>query len=375
MTSPMLSNDMTATLQAALDAAAAARTAYTVPAGGHRLLATGLGYASNARIVMAGDLYNDHGPAVGTHYCLTNRTGGRVSNVTIIGAGGAFVGSASDPAGATRKGLGIVATDGFTVIGVTTAGPLTGFGMEIKNSSGGHVNGLTLRSGVNRPGADGLHFFGTCSRVTGSGIVVRSGDDALSFTAENHESTDALMERITLTTMTLDSAAFSCIKFFTSTTTGRATIRNVTLTGIKGRITEGPTGCPLMMQNNGVAQGCVIANVTIANADLDFGAATHDGPTAYLTDCRDVTLRNVTLRGRRNGQFLRAIRCTGLRVTGEVWDTIPGNSMTDLVQLEYCTDYDINLIVRSGSGARLGSLRVRNTGTDTSIRYIGMTGS
>ncbi|MGC9587563.1 UNVERIFIED_CONTAM: hypothetical protein PVV62_27295, partial [Salmonella enterica subsp. enterica serovar Rissen] len=112
----------------------------------------------------------------------------------------------------------------------------------------------------------------------------------------------------------------------------------------------------------------------IANADLDFGAATQDGPTAYLTDCRNVTLRNITLRGRRNGQFLRAVRCSGLRVTGEVWDTIPGNPMNDLVQLEYCSDYDINLIVRSASGARIGSLRVRNGGADSVIRYIGMTG-
>lgn len=182
------------------------------------------------------------------------------------------------------------------------------------------------------------------------------------------------MERITLTSMTLDSAAFSCIKFFTSTTTGKAIIRNVTLSGIKGRITQGPTGCPLMMQNNGVAQGCEIRDITIANADLDFGAATQDGPTAYLTDCRNVTLRNITLRGRRNGQFLRAVRCSGLRVTGEVWDTIPGNPMNDLVQLEYCSDYDINLIVRSASGARIGSLRVRNGGADSVIRYIGMTG-
>lgn len=375
MTTPMTPTDMTATLQAALDAAAAGRLAYTVPPGGHRLLATGLGYASNARIVMSGDLYNDHGPAVGTHYCLTNRSGKRLSNVTIVGAGGAFVGAASDPAGATRKGLGIVATDGFTVIGVRTAGPLTGFGMEIKNATGGHLNGLVLESGVAKQGADGLHFFGACSKVTGSSITVQSGDDALSFTSENQESTDALMERITLTTMTLNSAAFSCIKFYTSPTTGRATIRNVTLTGIKGRITKGPTGCPLMMQNNGVAQGCVIDRVTIANADLDFGAATQDGPTAYLTDCSNVTLRDVTLRGRRNGQFIRAIRCTGLRVTGEVWDTIPGNPMNDLVQLEQCGDYDINLVVRSASGARIGSLRVSNTGTDTMIRYIGMTGS
>ena len=371
----MAPTDMTETLQAGLDAAAKARRAYTIPAGGHRLLATGLGYASNARILIGGDLYNDHGPAVGTHYCLTNRSGERLSNVTIVGAGGAFAGSESDPAGATRKGLGIVATDGFTVIGVRTAGPLTGFGMEIKNATGGHLNGLRLLSGVNRPGADGLHFFGACARVSGSNITVSSGDDALSFTSENHESIDAVMERITLTSMTLDSAAFSCIKFFTSTMTGKAIIRGVTLSGIKGRITQGPTGCPLMMQNNGVAQGCEISGITIANADLDFGAATQDGPTAYMTDCRDVALRNVTLRGRRNGQFLRAIRCSGLRVTGEVWDTIPGSSMNDLVQLEYCSDYDINLIVRSASGARIGSLRVRNAGADSAIRYIAMTGA
>ena len=375
MTSPMNPADMTSTLQAALDAALAGGATYTLAAGGYRLSSTGLGYGSNAKIIMVGDLYNDHGPLVGTQYCLTNRTGKRLSNVTITGAGGAFTGAASDPAGATRKGLGIVATDGFTVIGVQTAGPLTGFGMEIKNSTGGHLNGLKLNSGVAKPGADGLHFFGACSRVTGSNIAVQSGDDALSFTSENSESTDALMERITLTTMTLNSAAFSCIKFYTSTTTGKATIRNINLTGIKGRITQGPNGCPLMMQNNGVAQGCVIDGVTIANADLDFGAATQDGPTAYLTDCSNVTLRNVTLRGRRNGQFLRAIRCTGLRVTGEVWDTIGGNSMTDLVQLEQCGNYDINLVVRSATGARIGSLRVSNAGKDTVTRYIGMTGS
>ncbi len=375
MTTPMAPTDMTATLQAALDAAAAAGTSYTIPLGGNRLSSTGLGYSSNAKIIMAGDLYNDHGPLVGTLYCLTNRSGRRLTNVTITGAGGSFVGAPSDPAGATRKGLGIVATDGFTVVGVQTAGPLTGFGMEVKNSTGGHLNGLQLNSGVNKPGADGLHFFGACARVTGSNITVQSGDDSLSFTSENQESTNALMERITLTTMTLNSDAFSCIKFYTSTTTGKATIRNITLTGINGRITQGPTGCPLMMQNDGVAQGCVIDTVTIANADLDFGAATQDGPTAYLTDCSNVTLRNVTLRGRRNGQFIRAVRCTGLRVTGEVWDTIAGNSMTDLVQLEHCGSYDINLVVRSAAGARIGSIRVANTGTDTVIRYIGVTGS
>ena len=183
------------------------------------------------------------------------------------------------------------------------------------------------------------------------------------------------MERFTLTTLTLNSAAFSCIKFYTSTTTGKATIRNISLSGIKGRITQGPNGCPLMMENDGYAQGCVIDGVTIANADLDFGAATQDGPTAYLTNCSNVTLRNVILRGRRNGQFLRAIGCTGLHVTGEVWDTIPGNSMTDLVQLEHCGNYDINLIVRSASGARIGSLQVSNAGKDTNTRYLGMTGS
>lgn len=374
MTSPMTAQDMTATLQAELDAATAARRTYTIPAGGNRLSSTGLGYGSNAKIVMKGDLYNDHGPLVGTLYCLTNRTKKRLSNVTITGSGGSFVGSASPALGATRKGLGIVSTDGFTVVGAQTAGPLTGFGMEIKNSTGGHINGLKLMSGAAVPGADGLHFFGACSKVSGSGIVVSSGDDALSFTSENDESTNALMEQITLTTLTLDSAAFSCIKFYTSTTTGKAIIRNVQLSGIKGRITQGPTGCPLMMENNGSAQGCLIENVTISNADLDFGAATQDGPTAYLTDCREVTLRNITLRGRRNGQFLRAVRCIGLTVTGEVWDTIPGNSMTDLVQLEQCGAYDIDLVVRSASGERIGSIRIANGGTDTIARYVGVTG-
>jgi hypothetical protein len=373
MTYTMGTSDSTATLQSAIDAASKSRKTYTLVAGGYRLVSTGLGYSSNATIVMVGDLYNDHAAAVGTQYCLTNRTGTRLANVTIRGSGGAFIGSASAPAGATRKGLGIVSTDGFIVIGARTGGPLTGFGMEIKNSSGGYLNGLKLYGGANIAGADGLHFFGACTKVTGSTISVSSGDDALSFTSENSESTNAIMERITLTGLTLNSAAFSCIKFYTSTTTGKATIRNISLTNIVGKITQGPTGCPLMMQNNGVAQGCVIDSVTITNADLDFGVATQDGPTAYLTDCTNIVLKNVKLRGRRNGQFLRAVRCIGLTVTGEVWETIAGNSMDDLVQLEQCGSYNINLVVRSASGAKIGTVQASNTGTDTKARYIAIT--
>lgn len=375
MPAPMSSVDATPTLQKMLDTGVAARKAVVVPAGGYRLSSTGLGYGDGAQIILQGDLYNDHGPMVGTLYCLTNRTAGRVSNVTIVGRGGAFVGSASAANGATRKGLGLVAVDGFDVSGVKTAGPLTGFGLEVKNSTRGVLRGLSLLSGVNRPGADGLHFFGACSRVAGSSIVVSSGDDALSFTSENSESTNALMERILLADLKLDSAGFSCIKFYTSTTTGRAVIRNIRLSRIKGRITQGPTGCPLMMQNDGVAQGCSIQDVVIDHADLDFGAATQDGPTAYLTDVSNVTLSNVTLRGRRNGQFVRAVRCNGLHVQGEVWETIPNPNMNDLVQLESCGAYSINLVVRNAAGTRIGSVVASNSGVDRVTKYIGLTGS
>src|SRR4051812_35994167 len=112
---PMNSADNTATLQAALDAAMKNGATYVLPAGGYRLASTGLGYSSNAEIVLKGDLYNDHGPLVGTHYCLTNRTGRRLANVTIVGQGGTIRGATSAPNGATRKGLGIVGTDGFSV--------------------------------------------------------------------------------------------------------------------------------------------------------------------------------------------------------------------------------------------------------------------
>lgn len=375
MTWPMTATDATASLQSLLDGAAAKRAAVVIPAGGHRLFSTGLGYASNAEIVLKGDLYNDHGPLVGTLYCLTNRTKGRLSNVTVVGQGGAFAGAESSPNGATRKGLGIVATDGFHVSGVQTRGPLNGFGMEVKNSTAGVLNGLTLMSGVNRPGADGLHFFGACSRVTGSRIVVSSGDDALSFTCENSESTNALMERISLSGLTLDSAAFSSIKFYTGPNTGKATIRNIRLAAIKGRITQGPTGCPLMMQNDGAAHGCVIDDVVISGCDLDFGAATQEGPTAYLTDITRVSLLKMVLRGRRNGQFLRAVRCKGLKLQGECWDTIGGSSMSDLVQLEQCGAYSIDLVIRSANGTRIGSVQASNPGTDAGTRYIGLTGT
>ena len=35
-------------------------------------------------------------------------------------------------------------------------------------------------------------------------------------------------------------------------------------------------------------------------ADLDFGAATRDGPCAYIVDASNITLTSLTLRGRRN---------------------------------------------------------------------------
>ena len=374
-TYPMPSADATAGLQALLDAAARSGKSFTLPAGGYRLASTGLGYSSNADIIMVGDLYNDHGPLVGTLYCLTNRTSGRLSNITVIGQGGAFIGSTSAANGATRKGLGIVATDGFKVSGVTTAGPLTGFGLEVKNSTSGTLANLTLDAGANMPGADGLHFFGAVSKVTGSNISVSSGDDACSFTCENSESINALMQRISLSGLTLNSDAFSCIKFFTSTATGRATITNVQLSNVKGAITQGPTGCPLMMENTGSVQGCVSSDATLTNCDLNFGAATQAGPTAYLTNVSNVTMTGMTLRGRRQGQFLRAVRCQGLSLTGEVWDTIPGSSPGDMIQLEECGDYNINVVVRSASGSRLGSIKTSNAKTDTVIRYIGINGA
>ena len=374
-TYPMPAADSTAALQAMLDAAAKSGQSFTLPAGGYRLSSTGLGYSNNANITLVGDLYNDHGPLVGTLYCLTNRTSGRLSNITINGQGGAFMGSSSAANGACRKGLGIVATDGFTVTGVQTAGPLTGFGFEVKNSTGGALKNLTLDSGLNMPGADGLHFFGAVQKVTGSNISVSSGDDACSFTCENSESTNALMQQISLTGLTLNSDAFSCIKFFTSATTGRATITNVQISNMKGTITQGPTGCPLMMENTGYQQGCVISDVTLTNCDLNFGAATQAGPTAYLTYINNLTLSGLTLRGRRQGQFLRAVKCQGLTLTGECWETIPGSSATDMIQLEECGDYNINVVVYSASGSRLGSIKTSNTKTDSNIRYIGLTGS
>jgi hypothetical protein len=371
---PMSSIDSTASLQTLLNAAASRGESFTLPAGGYRLYSTGLGYSSNANIIMIGDLYNDHGPLVGTLYCLTNRTNGRLSNVTVVGQGGAFVGGPSPANGATRKGLGIVATDGFTVTGVQTAGPLTGFGMEVKNSTSGALSNLTLNSGLNMPGADGLHFFGAVSKVSGSNISVSSGDDACSFTCENGESMNAVMERISLTGLTLNSDAFSCIKFYTSTTTGAATITNIQISNVTGRITQGPTGCPLMMENTGVGRGCVISNITLTNCDLNFGAATQAGPTAFLTYINNVTMTGMNLRGRRQGQFLRAIHCNGLTLTGTVWDTIPGSSPGDMIQLEECGNYNINVIVRSASGARIGSIVTSNARTDSGIRYIGVTG-
>ena len=372
MPSPISATDETAAIQAAMNAAYAAGKTYYLPAGGHRLTSTGLGYQSNSTTVLDGDLYNDHGPLVGTLHCLTNRSGQRLKNVTIQGRTGSFCGASTPTNGATRKGLGIVATDGFTVLGAQTAGPLNGFGMEIKNSTGGYVNKLRLFGGANVPGADGLHFFGACARVSGSDIQVSSGDDALSFTCENWESMNAVLEQVTLTGMTLNTAGFSCIKFYTGTQTGVSIIRNIRLSNIVGRITQGATGGPLIMRNDGVSKGCRIENITIDNADLDFGAATIAGPNAYLSDINQLSLTNIKLRGRRSGQFVRAVRCQGLTITGEAWETIPGSAANGMVQLEQCSSYNINLVIRSATGQRLGSVRASNTGTDTATRYLGI---
>ena len=369
MPSPIGATDATAAIQAAMNAAFAAGRTYNLPVGGHRLTSTGLGYQSNARIVLDGDLYNDHGPLVGTLHCLTNRTGQRVRNVTIRGGAGFICGASTPANGATRKGLGIVATDGFTVMGVQTHGPLTGFGFEVKNSTGGYLNKLRLFGGANIPGADGLHFFGGCSRVSGSDIQVSSGDDALSFTCENWESLNTIQERITLTGLTLDTAAFSCIKFYTGMQTGTSIIRNIRLSNITGRITQGPTGGPLIMRNDGAANGCRIENISIDNADLDCGVTSVGGASAFLTDLGKVTLNRLTLRGRMLGEFVRAERCTGLTITGEAWETVPGNRH-DLIQLKQCSDYNINLVIRSATGQRLGAVVARNSGTDAGTRYL-----
>ena len=45
-----------------------------------------------------------------------------------------------------------------------------------------------------------------------------------------------------------------------------------------------------------------------------------------------------------------------------------------MIQLEECGNYDINLVVRSANGKRLGSIVTSNAKTDAGIRYIGITG-
>ena len=106
-----------------------------------------------------------------------------------------------------------------------------------------------------------------------------------------------------------------------------------------------------MMENVGWAQGCSIDDITITNADLNFGAATQAGPTAYLTDVSNVTLSGVTLRGRRQGQFLRAVRCKGLFRPGRGLAHHSGLLHDRSGPAGGVQHHNISLVVRSASSA------------------------
>ena len=54
---------------------------------------------------------------------------------------------------------------------------------------------------------------------------------------------NAALQGVTLTGLTLNSDAFSCIKFYTSTTTGVSSISNINLSNITGRCILGRRRC------------------------------------------------------------------------------------------------------------------------------------
>ncbi len=369
-----VTDDVTA-LQTFLTAALAAGAAAVIPAPkSYRLASTGLHYASNAMIVLRGDLINAHvGPLVGTQHALAGPKTGRASNVMISGQGGVIRAGAPDTTGSTRKGLGITNTDGFDIRGIQTSGALTGFNVEINNSTQGVIEGLRLQGANNIAGDDGLHFYGQCQHIVGGDLVISSGDDSLSFTAEDSSSENAQQNNITLSGLDLQSLRFSCIKAYCSAATGKAVIRKIRLSDITGAITAGPTGGPIILDNgNGYAAGAVIEDFEITGADLDWGAATETGAHTYLRRVQGIKITDAILRGRM-GPFYRADYCSGLKMYGDVWETVPGQDMTALVLLIQCADYDINLVVRDATGKRIGTVVASNTKADAGTVTVGMT--
>jgi hypothetical protein len=226
-----------AALQAMLTFAAQTRTRAVFTAGktflvrGHLTTEPPLRYRDNTTIVFRGDVLhanaNSGGFVLCDQYFRVNATN-YTRNVAIRFEGGSIIfpdAWTSDAGGLAKKGFGVTCTDGFEVwVPRLVGNNVNSFTTQVFRSKNGNWFGARMDAGDGN-GEDGIHLLGNCSDITFNGVLVESGDDAFSLTAEvdsgggGSDSFNAVIERITLSNSLLYVNGYSGVKILTNTTT------------------------------------------------------------------------------------------------------------------------------------------------------------
>lgn len=259
------------------------RAASAVPSPEGQLSLMLLG--SNSYGVIEGDfihdLYtNNAGSPVAIY--TKGRASAPISNVKLFFNGGrvVFPNDAVQPGASIKGGIKLTYINGLTVVNAATTGSTrTGFQLGITGCTNVVVNGGQI--GVNDAplgaGDDGLHLAAGCKNVTAFGLVLRSGDDSISLTMEGGIS-GQIMEDINIFGCVGDTQDAKFIKIHCISPTQvpgggatNCTIRKVKISSCTGRVRGSVTGGGVSIQNDAVADGCLIDDITLYGCETDIG--------------------------------------------------------------------------------------------------------
>lgn len=219
--------------------------------------------------------------------------------------------------GIPKKGLIVSNTDGFTVSRPQSTGlNLGSFNCQVYNSFHGIIDGGRTTAGEGT-GEDGLHFYWNASDITVNGMYIRSGDDATSMTAEGSDSLNGTIQRITFTGCVLEVTGFSASKVLLSNTTGASLIQKIKYSNCIAYNYYSSTYGPAIAQNNGVAEGCVINDISYEYCLFD--ASLNGGGNSFL-DIQGVRLTNCKWINNTvsTGSTLVLAGCDDAEINGEI---------------------------------------------------------
>ena len=294
-------------------------------------------YESNAHIVIRGHIIHDAWDSTSSPVLMWPKIASetvRVSNVHIRyedGGGVIYPNDAVPPGSGAKAGIIINNVDGFSVIRPHTDGSsITGFQLQIVQSSDGFVNGgmVGVTNFPTAVGSDGLHFSATCRRITCIGGLSNSGDDSLSFTHEGGNGSgttyrdNCTMEDIRVSDWVCRTTQAKAIKVHIDSTVRNCVVRRLSITNITGTVAGLDRGGGIVLLNEGAA-GNLIERLTIANVDLSAGTLPKTDPNSgseagnliYLENIDDSSLHNLTLDGSSNSLVVMRF-CRGVSVTG-----------------------------------------------------------